>query len=46
MSSPLPTNVSFSLAEFARHGGGSATHKDGWGIAFYQGADALIVLEP
>ena len=46
MSSRLPTNVSFSLQEFAEHGGGSAIHKDGWGIAFYEGADALIVREP
>jgi len=38
VSSKVPTNVSFSLEEFSRHGGGTAHHKDGWGLAFYDGS--------
>lgn len=40
ISSNLPTTVTFSLEEFSRHGGLTASHKDGWGIAFYANNDA------
>jgi len=43
LSSLHPTTASFSLEEFARHGGISGPHKDGWGIAFYEGKDARII---
>ena len=33
MSSSKPTEVSFSLDEFSRHGGLTNLHKDGSGIA-------------
>ena len=46
MSGRLPANVSFSLDEFSRHGGGTGPHKDGWGIAFFQDRDARVVREP
>ena len=46
MSSRYPANISFSLDEFARHGGASAPHKDGWGIAFYDGRDLRRIREP
>lgn len=45
MSSSIPTEVSFSLDEFSRHGGLTDLHKDGWGIAYYDDNDARIVKE-
>jgi glutamine amidotransferase len=35
ISSFEPTNVTFSLDEFSKHGGLTGPHKDGWGIVFY-----------
>ena len=32
MSARVPATVRFSFAEFARHGGESAPHADGWGV--------------
>ena len=45
ISSSIPTEVSFSLEEFSRHGGLSDDHKDGWGIAYYDQNDARIIKE-
>ena len=45
MSSSLPTEVSFSLNEFSKHGGLTDRHKDGWGIAYYDDNDARIIKE-
>jgi glutamine amidotransferase len=36
LSSRLPATVSLSLKTLAEHGGGSAPHADGWGIAYYR----------
>ena len=46
MSALFPTTVRLSLDELARHGGGSGPHRDGWGVAFTQEGDALVVREP
>lgn len=46
MSSALPTSVSFSLTRLASHGGAEGPHRDGWGVAFYEGRDALVLREP
>ena len=46
MSSRFPTDVSSSLAAFARHGGLEAPHRDGWGIAYYAEDDVRLVKEP
>lgn len=46
MSARQPAQVHFSLEEFARHGGLDGPHKDGWGIAWYEGADVRLVKEP
>ena len=46
MSSRFPATVTFSLAAFAQHGGGTGHHKDGWGIAYYAGQDAQVMREP
>jgi glutamine amidotransferase len=46
MSSRVPATVSLSLEEFAKHGGLTNHHKDGWGIAYYDDVDAQIIREP
>jgi glutamine amidotransferase len=43
MCSRRPATVSFSLEEFARHGGVTGPHKDGWGVAFYERGDVRII---
>ena len=45
VSSKLPTKVTFSLEEFASHGGVKDHHTDGWGLAFYDGPFAQIYHE-
>jgi glutamine amidotransferase len=37
MSANVPTDIVFSFAGFRMRGGLRAPHKDGWGIAFYEG---------
>lgn len=46
MSSRVPTTVGFSLERLARHGGAEGPHRDGWGVAFYEGRDAFLLREP
>lgn len=46
ISSRNPTTVKISLAEFARRGGDTGPHIDGWGIAFFQDGDAAVLREP
>lgn len=45
MSAQFPTTVRLSLDELARHGGTSGP-RDGWGVAFAQEGDALVIREP
>jgi glutamine amidotransferase len=45
MSSLMPTKVDFSLEKLASHGGFEGPHRDGWGIAYYQGRDVLLLRE-
>lgn len=45
MSSLHPATISFSLEEFSKHGGITGPHKDGWGIAFYEGMDVKVIRE-
>lgn len=45
MSSLFPTSVSFSLERLTRRGGAEGPHRDGWGVAFYTGRDALLLRE-
>lgn len=45
MSSMHPATASFSLDEFARHGGLSGNNEDGWGVGFFQGNDVLLTRE-
>jgi glutamine amidotransferase len=46
MSARFPTNLHLSLDELARHGGDTGPHKDGWGVAYLDDGDALVVREP
>ncbi len=46
MSARHPATLTFSLEEFARHGGGTGPHADGWGVAWFEGAAATGVREP
>jgi len=46
MSSRHAATVNFSLEEFSRHGGLTGPHRDGWGIAYYAGADVRLIKEP
>jgi predicted glutamine amidotransferase len=38
MNCNVPTDIVFSFTGFAQRGGGTDTHHDGWGIAFFEGA--------
>jgi glutamine amidotransferase len=46
MSSRMPATLGFSLERLARRGGDEGPHRDGWGIAFYEGPDCLLLREP
>jgi glutamine amidotransferase len=45
MSSRLPTSVGFSLETLARRGGRDGPHKDGWGVAYFEGHDVFLLRE-
>ncbi|WP_082674097.1 class II glutamine amidotransferase [Thiohalocapsa sp. ML1] len=46
MSSRMPATLGFSLERLARRGGAEGPHRDGWGIALYEGPDCLLLREP
>lgn len=46
MSSRIPTTVGFTLERLARRGGDKGPHRDGWGVAFYEGPDVFLLREP
>ncbi|MDB6060649.1 MAG: putative glutamine amidotransferase, class-II [Verrucomicrobiaceae bacterium] len=46
VSSREPTTVQISLAEFAKRGGLTGPHIDGWGIAFFGDGDVQLIREP
>ncbi|MEC7823511.1 MAG: class II glutamine amidotransferase, partial [Pseudomonadota bacterium] len=37
MSANTPTDLCFSFTGLTRRGGETGPHKDGWGVAFYEG---------
>jgi glutamine amidotransferase len=45
MSSRFPTSVGFSLETLARRGGRDGPHKDGWGVAYFEGHDVFLLRE-
>ena len=46
MECNTPTDIVFSFRGFARRGGATGPHADGWGLAFYEDKAARIFLEP
>jgi predicted glutamine amidotransferase len=46
MSANVPTDIRFSFAGLARRGGGVGPHRDGWGVAFYEGRAARTFHDP
>jgi predicted glutamine amidotransferase len=38
--------MTYALHEFATHGGLIHRNKSGWGIAYRQGRDAILIKEP
>lgn len=45
MSSDVPATLNLSLMKLAEHGGLSGPHRDGWGVAYYEGPDVRLVKE-
>lgn len=45
ISSLQPTTIQTSLAEFARRGGCSGPHADGWGLGLFRDGDFLLIRE-
>ena len=46
ISSSSPVRVRYSLHAFAEHGGLLHPNKSGWGVAYHEGRDALLIKEP
>ncbi len=46
LSTSQPARLTFSLHTLASRGGLNGTTHDGWGVAFYQGADVALFREP
>jgi predicted glutamine amidotransferase len=46
VSSSKPVRLRYSLHAFAEHGGLIHPNKSGWGIAYHEGKDALLIKEP
>ena len=42
MSSSHPATVTYSMREFARHGGLTSDHVDGWGVAYVEDHDVRV----
>jgi glutamine amidotransferase len=43
LSSNLPATLNLSLARLAEHGGPPTSIRDGWGVAWYEGADVRLI---
>lgn len=46
MNSNVPTDICFSFSGFQTRGGLTDVHKDGWGIAFFEGKGVRQFLDP
>ena len=46
MSANVPTDIYFSFAGLIRRAGETGPHRDGWGIAYYEGRGARLFQEP
>jgi glutamine amidotransferase len=43
MSSSVAATVNLSLAVLSEHGGLTGPHRDGWGVAYYEGRDVRVI---
>jgi len=46
MSSNVPSDICFSFSGLMRRGGVTGPHKDGWGVAFYEGKGCRVFHDP
>lgn len=46
MSANVPTDICFSFSGLMRRGGDTGPHRDGWGIAFYEGKGVRAFHDP
>ncbi len=46
MSANVPTDVVFSLTGLMQRGGRTGPHRDGWGVAFYEGRGLRLFQDP
>ncbi|MGB0467174.1 MAG: class II glutamine amidotransferase [Pontibacterium sp.] len=46
MSANVPTDICFSFSGLMQRGGGTGPHRDGWGIAFYEGKGLRCFHDP
>jgi len=46
MSANVPTDICFSFSGLMQRGGGTGPHRDGWGIAFYEGPGCRTFHDP
>ena len=46
MSANTPTDLCFSFTGLTRRGGETGPHKDGWGMAFYEGKGVRLFHDP
>lgn len=46
MNSNVPADICFSFAGLMKRGGHTGPHKDGWGIAFYEGKGCRVFHDP
>ena len=46
MSANVPTDICFSFSGLMQRGGGTGNHRDGWGIAFYEGNGCRTFHDP
>lgn len=46
MSANVPTDIVFSFTGLMRRGGATGPHRDGWGIAFYEGKGVRLFRDP
>lgn len=46
MSANVPTDICFSFSGLMQRGGNTGPHKDGWGVAFYEGKGCRVFHDP
>ena len=46
MNCNVPTDICFSFTGFQARGGSTDVHRDGWGIAFFEGRGVRVFLDP